>query len=267
MSAPAAGSGDDTMAVSVSQARHGSGRTPSPPRPDHPAPAFTPAERRLLRRLSTPLTVQRYLNGLRYNAAAAPLTLRSFRGVVREQTAHCLEAVLLAATAMEHHGYPPLVLSFESVDQLDHVLFVYRRRGRWGAVARSRDPGLHGRKAVFRTVRALALSYVEPYVDLTGRLTGYAVVDLRGLGRYDWRLSERNVWKVERMLLDHPHRPIRTPDQRVTQWRNRHRAFIARFPGQKPRFFAGEKSWSELPAPFRKVIGRGDTRRCGASPR
>lgn len=266
LSAPAAGSGDDAMAVSVSQARHGSGRTPSTHRPDHPAPAFTLAERRLLRRLSTPLTVQRYLNGLRYNAAAAPLTLRSFRGVVREQTAHCLEAVLLAATAMEHHGYPPLVLSFESVDQLDHVLFVYRRRGRWGSVARSRDPGLHGRKAVFRTVRALALSYVEPYVDLTGRLTGYAVVDLRGLGRYDWRLSERNVWKVERMLLDHPHRPIRTPDHRVTEWRNRHRAFTARFSGQKPRFFAGEKSWSELPAPFRKVIGRGDTRRCGVLP-
>ena len=84
------------------------------------------------------------------------------------------------------------------------MLFVYRENGRWGSVARSRDPGLHGRKPVFRTARALALSYVEPYVDFTGRITGYAVVDLRMLGHYDWRLSERNVWKAERLLLELP---------------------------------------------------------------
>jgi hypothetical protein len=162
---------------------------------------------------------------------------------------------------MEQHGYPPLVLSFESVDELDHVLFVYQRRGRWGAVARSRDPGLHGRKAVYKTIRALALSYVEPYVDATGRLTGYAVVDLRTLTRYDWRLSERNVWKVERMLLDYPHRPIRTPNDRVTQWRLRYRKFVAKFPGDKPRFFAGEQRWSELPTPFRRIVGCGEDRR------
>ena len=80
---------------------------------------------------------------------------------------------------LEQHGYPPLVLSFESIDELDHVLFVYRQRGRWGSVARSRDPGLHGRKPVFRTPATLALSYVDPYVDFSGRVTGYAVVDLR----------------------------------------------------------------------------------------
>ena len=89
---------------------------------------------------------------------------------------------------LEQHGYPPLVLSFESIDELDHVIFVYRHRGRWGSVARSRDPGLHGRRPVFATPRALALSYVDPYVDFTGRVTGYAVVDLpKMMGDYDWR--------------------------------------------------------------------------------
>src|SRR6185312_12331988 len=159
--------------------------------------AYTPAERRLVRRLRTPTAVQRWLNGLPYNTEPPPgrATLRSFRGVVAHGTAHCLEAALAAAAILEQHGYPPLVLSFESIDQLDHVIFVYQRRGRWGSVARSRDPGLHGRKPVFRTARDLALSYVEPYVDFTGRVTGYAVVDLRVMGGYDWRLSDRNVWK------------------------------------------------------------------------
>ena len=122
-------------------------------------------------------------------------------------TAHCLEAAIAAAVILEHHGWPPLVLSFESIDELDHVLFVYRHRGRWGSIGRSRDPGLHGRRAVFATPRALALSYVDAYVDFTGRVTGYTVADLRDIGNYDWRLAEGNVWKVERMLLNLPHRP------------------------------------------------------------
>jgi len=234
--------------------------------PTNPAPpslAFTPRERRLIERLRTPVAVQRFLNTLPYNTEhpAGRPTLRSFRGVVCHHTAHCLEAVLTAAVVLEQHGYPPLALSFESVDQLDHVLFVYRHRGRWGSVARSRDPGLHGRKPVFGTARALALSYVEPYVDVTGRITGYAMVDLRVLERYDWRLSNRNVWKVERMLLDYPHRRIHTPDHRVDQWRTRYHGFTTRFPGRKPMFFEGQEQWSELPTRFRRVVGRGDTRR------
>src|SRR3954464_8781879 len=125
-------------------------------RPDRTA--FTPVEWRVVQRHRTPDAVQRYLNGLPYNTEPPPggATLRSFRGIVRHGTAHCLEAALAAAVILEQHGYPPLVLSFESIDELDHVLFVYQRRGRWGSIARSRDPGLHGRKPVFANAEALA---------------------------------------------------------------------------------------------------------------
>ena len=211
-----------------------------------PPPAFTLRERRLLTRLRTPTDVQHWLNALPYNNESDGETLRSFRGVVRHGTAHCLEAALAAAVALEPRGYPPLVLSFESVDQLDHVIYVYRRGGRWGSIARSRDPGLHGRKPVFRTARALALSYVEPYVDFTGRITGYAVVDLRAtLGRYDWRLSDRNVWKVEQMLIDYPHRAIVTSDARIDRlraWYFRYR----RVHGRKPVEYRGRDRWTVL---------------------
>ena len=213
-----------------------------------PLSAFTRAERRVLARLKTPAAVQRYLNALPYNMEPPPgrATLRSFRGVVRHGTAHCLEAALAAAVILEQHGYPPRVLSFESIDELDHVIFIYQRRGRWGSVARSRDPGLHGRKPVFRTARALALSYVDPYVDFTGRLTGYAVIDLRVMGDYDWRLSERNVWKVERVLLQAPHRPIRSSDARIASLRKRYREFRAAF-GRKPLYYRNRHTWTALP--------------------
>jgi hypothetical protein len=213
--------------------------------------AFTAREKRLLASLRTPLAVQRYLNALPYNEEPhGRATLRSFRGVVRHGCAHCLEAALFAAVVLEQHGYQPLVLSLESIDELDHVIFVYRRGGRWGSVARSRDPGLHGRKPVFATPRALALSYFDPYVDFTGRVTGYAVVDLRILGNYDWRLADTNVWKVERMLLDYPHRRIRSSDRRVASLRKWYRAFRKAHPGRKPTGYKRRDRWTELPKGF-----------------
>lgn len=214
---------------------------------------FTARERRLIRRLRTPLAVQHYLNRLPYNTEPAPrgATLRSFRGVVANGCAHCLEAALFAAVVLEQHGYPPLVLSFESIDQLDHVIYVYRRRGRWGSIARSRDPGLHGRRPVFRTPRALALSYVDPYVDYTGRVTGYAVVDLaKEMREYDWRLAETNVWKVERMLLDYPHKRIKTSDARFRRLKRRYREYREANGGRKPLEYRGRDTWKPLPSEF-----------------
>ena len=212
-----------------------------------------PRERRLIARLRTPADVQRYLNRLPYNdEPGGRATLRSFRGVVGHGCAHCLEAALFAAVVLEQHGYPPLVLSFESVDELDHVIFTYRRGVRWGSVARSRDPGLHGRRPTFATRRALALSYFDPYVDLTGRITGYAVVNVAEMmGTYDWRLAETNIWKVERMLLDYPHRPIMSSDERVNRLRARYRAFKRQHPEKKPLYYRGRQRWTELPGSFR----------------
>jgi hypothetical protein len=163
--------------------------------------------------------------------------------VVRYGLVHCLEAALAAAVVLEQHGYPTLLLSFESVDQLDHVLYAFREGGRWGAVARSRDPGLHGRKPVYRSVRELARSYMDPYVDFTGRITGYALADLRELGGYDWRLSRRNVWKVERWLLGMPHVSLRMSERRYRELHERYRRYRARYPGRKPTYYESRRDW------------------------
>ena len=212
---------------------------------------FTAAERRVIRRLTTPARVQAFLNALPYNTEPPPdpATLRTFRGVVRTHTAHCLEAALFTAVVMEQHGLPPLVMSLESIDGLDHVLFVYRRRGRWGSVARSRDPGLHGRLPVFRTLRQLALTYVDPYIDKTGCVKGYGAVDLRVLDPYDWRLSDGNVWKVERLLFEIPHRPIRVSRARLSRLRRRYFAFLEAHGGRKPVYY-DRRTWTPIPGYF-----------------
>jgi len=176
---------------------------PSPRTPDRSA--FTRAELRIIDALRTPLQVQRYLRHFPYNWMKQGVTMRTFRGVVEHGEAHCLEAVLFAATVLEQHGYPPTVLDIESEDGLDHVLFLYKHDGLWGTVARSRDYGLHGRRPVFRSIRALVETYVDPYVDGSGRVIGYGTTNLDDIVHTDWRLSRRNNWEVERALIRMPH--------------------------------------------------------------
>src|SRR3989304_6460878 len=112
---------------------------------------FTGAEGQLIDTLRTPRQVQRFLRRFPYNWEK---TLRTFRGVVSVGRASCLEAVLVSATILEQHGYPPLALDLESEDGLDHVLVIYQREGRWGTGGGLGDPGLRGRRAVLPTGRA-----------------------------------------------------------------------------------------------------------------
>ena len=220
-------------------------------------PAFTARELRLIGRLTTPSHVQAFLNALPYNTEPPPdrPTLRTFRGVVRLGTAHCLEAALTAAVILEQHGYPAMLMSMESVDELDHVVFVYRAKGRWGSVARSRDPGLHGRQPVFASLGALARSYFDPYIDRTGCITAYGATNLAVLGRYDWRLAEGNVWKVERLLYAIPHRPLAYSRARVDRLRRRYVAYLETHNGRKPLYY-DRQSWSALPVEYARRTRR-----------
>lgn len=225
------------------------GRAPQRPAPRTAAAnapslsAFTSRERGLIQRLRTPKQVQDYLRNLPYNWEKNGETLRTFRQVARCGEAHCLEAALTAATILEQHGYPPFVLDLESQDNTDHVLFLYRHKGGYGAVARSRDFGLHGRKPVFRTVRDLVMSYFDPYIDGSGRLTGYGVFDLRSLTRCDWRLSRRNVWVVEQALIKFPHKKLRTSTRRYQVILRKFRAFRKRLPEGPANFYSGQQRW------------------------
>ena len=211
---------------------------PGPGRDD-----FTDEEWAVIRRYRTPRQVQKFLRRLDYNREREAKSCLSFRGVIARGHAHCLEAAISAAVILEQHGYPPLLVSLESQDRLDHVLFLFQHDGRYGAVARSRDIGLHGRMPVFRRVRDLVMSYVDPYVDRSGRIIGYAVADLDELGTYDWRLSEKNVWKVERYLQEIPHREIRTSEKRYQQNLKRYHRFHDRYPGRSPDYFRTRSIW------------------------
>ena len=205
--------------------------------------AFTTRERKLVQSLRSPAQVQRFLSSLPYNWEREGGTLRSFREVLKRNEAHCLEAAVAAAVILEQHGFPPLLLSLESQDKLDHVIFVFRKDRLWGSIGRSRDIGLHGRRPLFRHLRELAWSYFDPYVDFSGRITGYGLGSLYDLGNYDWRFSARNMWKIENYLREIPHQSLRSSDKRYERLLVRYKEFKKRYPDRSPTYYDNRQDW------------------------
>ena len=205
--------------------------------------SFTTREWQLIKSLPTPAQVQRYFTAIPYNWERDRGTLRSFREVVKHNEAHCLEAAVGAAVILEQHGYPPLLLDIESIDLLDHVIFVFQHRGLWGSIGRSRDIGLHGRKPLFRSLRDLTWSYFEPYVDLSGRIKGYGLANLYDLGQYDWRFSARKMSKIENHLRELPHQRIYSSDKRYEKLHARYVKYKKRYPDRSPSYYDNRRQW------------------------
>ncbi len=204
---------------------------------------FTAAEWKLVQRLNAPAKVQHFFSSMPYNWEHHGGTMRSFRELIKRNEVHCLEAAVGAAVILEQHGYPPLLLDLESHDLLDHVIFVFKEKGRWGSIARSRDMGLHGRKPVFRSIRDLAWSYFDPYVDFSGRLKGYGLTGLYELGDYDWRFSSRKMTKIENHLRAIPHKPIRSSDKRYKKLLARYQQYKKRYPDRSPSYYDSRPKW------------------------
>ena len=166
---------------------------------------------KLLRKLSSPEKIQKYLDDLPYNTEKGGDTCRSPRLVIENNTAHCFEAALFAAAALRANERPPLILDLESVRDVDHVIAVYRTNGCWGAIAKSNYAGLRFRSPVYRTLRELALSYFEHYFNLKGEKTLRAYSRPVNLARFDslhWMTSEEPLWSIPEYLCTIKHTQI-----------------------------------------------------------
>ena len=164
-----------------------------------------PSEIRRLRALRSPYGVQRLLDDMEYHLAD---TAWSPRRVLAERTAHCLEGAVFAAAALRQLGAPPLIVDLEATQDTDHVIAVYRRAGRWGAVARSNFAGLGYREPVYASLHELVMSYFDQYFNLRGDRTLRAFsqpVDLRLFDDRAWMVAEGDLWFIPEHLLDIPH--------------------------------------------------------------
>jgi hypothetical protein len=184
-----------------------------PRRPDRDF-GLTPGERSRLRALASPEGIQRFLDDLAYDVQGSHC--RSPRRVLRERQVQCMDGALFGAAALRLLGHPPLILDLEADRDDDHVIAVYRYRGHWGAVARSNYSGLRYREPIFRTVRDLALSYVESYFNLRREKTLRRYSRPVSLTRFDargWMTTEEDLWDIPEYLVGIRHYRLLTPAQ------------------------------------------------------
>ncbi|MDA0275561.1 MAG: hypothetical protein O3A06_01380 [Proteobacteria bacterium] len=160
---------------------------------------LTRAEFAILRRLDSPEKIQRFLFDLKQNFEPDGDSCHSVRVVLRDRRAHCIEGAMLAACALWVHGEPPLLLDLQAVHDYDHVVTLFRRKGRWGAISKTNGIGLRWRDPVYRSLRELAMSWFHEYYNKRDHKTlrTYSVpYDLRRMKPADWVTAEDGAWDL-----------------------------------------------------------------------
>ena len=147
-------------------------RTKSKSRRDARSFGFNSSELRTVRALKSPAGIQRFLDELPYNLS---FTARSPQKVLYDRTASCLEGGIFAAAALRVIGFRPLIFDLEAEQDTDHVVAIFKRRGHWGAVAKSNFTGCRYREPVYRNLRELAMSYFNVYFNLSRRSNAAAI--------------------------------------------------------------------------------------------
>ncbi len=179
--------------------------------PPSPADAWTRGELALLRRLSSPIRIQEWLDGLEYRAELRAVCPRN---VIAERRAHCYDGALFAAAALRRLGHPPALLDMRAVRDDDHVLAVFRVDGHYGAVGKSNFAGLRYREPIHRSLRELVLSYFEDYFNADGEKTlrEYSgLLHLRQFDRLGWTFRDDPVQYISDRLDALRHHRVLSP--------------------------------------------------------
>jgi hypothetical protein len=161
--------------------------------------------------LSSPYQAQRFLDRLDYDDRPGT---RSPLWTAREGTANCFEGALFAAAALRAMGHRPLIVDLVAANDDDHVIAVFKRRGHWGAVAKSNFAVLRYREPVYRTVRELAMSYFDINFNTRHRksLRSYSLpFSLARFDHRDWVTTEDDIGDIGDALNAARHIQLITP--------------------------------------------------------
>lgn len=173
---------------------------------------LTVGEYKTLARLSTPVKIQDFLDSLPMNWEKRGDTHLSPRRVLFEGKAHCIEGALLGALALWIHGEPPLIMNISArlgKGDVDHVVALYKRGNRYGALSKTNHATIRFRDPVYRTPRELALSYFhEWFLNATGEKTLECYskpLDMSRRFGVNWITAEKDLWNVADALSSLPH--------------------------------------------------------------
>lgn len=176
---------------------------------------WTKQDLALIKKLNTPAKIQDFLNSLPFNFEPNGDTVRSPLATLRAGKAHCIEGALLAAHILREHGEETWLLDLKSTKHdYDHVVTLFKRHGRFGAISKTNHAVLRYREPVYKTISELALSYFHEYFLNDGTKTLRSFSRPFSLAKYDkqrWQTDEKNLWYIATDLDQSPHTPIVPP--------------------------------------------------------
>ena len=115
------------------------------------------------------------------------------RSVLRDRVAHCYDGAVFAAMALKRLGYPPLIVDMDAVRDDDHVIAIFKKNGRFGAIAKSNFVGIRFREPVYASLRELVMSYFESFYNLDREKTLRTYtrpLDLSAFESIQWTTSD-----------------------------------------------------------------------------
>ncbi len=155
---------------------------------------WTEKELAFFRLLKSPYAIQEFLDSIPYSAESR---YRSPRSVIRDRKAHCYDGALFAAAALRMIGNPPIIVDMQSIRDDDHVIAIFRRHGRVGAIAKSNFTGLRFREPVYRDIRELVMSYFESFYNMDREKSLRQYSDPLNLTSFD-----KDQWMIQDVTLD-----------------------------------------------------------------
>lgn len=174
-------------------------------------------EEKILKSLKTPKKIQDFLNKIPINFEEKGDTCMPPRMVLKKNKAHCMEGAMLAALALRANGKKPLVVDLTATKKdFDHVVCVFKRKGKWGAIGKTNHAVLRYREPIYRDIRELVMSFFHEYFDDNGKknLRSFsAPVDLSRFDKINWMTREEDVWEIPDYLEEVKHFPILTRSQ------------------------------------------------------
>lgn len=164
---------------------------------------------KILNKLNTPVKIQDFLDQMRINFEERGDTSFSPMSVLEKNKCHCLEGAVLAALALRVHGFPPLLLDLTAArHDFDHVVAVFKKYGKWGAISKTNHAVLRYREPVYSSVRELAMSYFHEYFDDRGRknLRSFSLpVNLKRFDQLGWMTTRKDIFYIPEYLADVRH--------------------------------------------------------------
>jgi len=179
---------------------------------------LTNEELKLFKSLNTPSKIQDFINKIPINfEESGKDSCYSPRMVLEKNRCHCIEGAILAALILRVNGFPPLLVDMTANDKdFDHVIAVFQKDNKWGAITKTNHYSLRYREPVYESIRELIMSYFHEYFNDKGEKTlrSYSnPVDLTIFDHENWMTTENEIWQIPSYLVEVEHFPILTKSQ------------------------------------------------------